>query len=239
MQQIIRDTYMTDKKRLNAATRRIKNGTKVQQKKTKQGGGFWVRVWRIVCWPFHKLAKMFRAIWNWICGLNLVGLLNTALLVSIVVLFTMLILDFTKCGQREIIIVSPATSVTSSVAMSTDSAQQKSVNVVPVKKYEVEIAKRQVAKRKNNFLGDLIIDSRGAGKLLQSQSNVYGNVYLQNMHKYTLPCGVKIDGNLFLRDIGLLQFCGDFTVTGNIYVSPRSSFGPIPKTARVGGHVVL
>jgi hypothetical protein len=39
--------------------------------------------------------------------------------------------------------------------------------------------------------------------------------------------------------MGLLQFCGDFVVTGNIYVSPRSSFGPIPKTARIGGYVVL
>jgi hypothetical protein len=113
------------------------------------------------------------------------------------------------------------------------------VNVVPVKKSEVVIAKKQIAKQENKFLGDVVIDSRGAGKLLQNQSQINGNLYLQNMHKYTLPCDVKINGNLFLRDIGLLQFCGDFVVTGNIYVSPRSSFGPIPKTARVGGYVVL
>jgi hypothetical protein len=108
-----------------------------------------------------------------------------------------------------------------------------------VKKSEVVIAKKQIAKQENKFLGDVVIDSRGAGKLLQNQSQINGNLYLQNMHKYTLPCDVKINGNLFLRDIGLLQFCGDFVVTGNIYVSPRSSFGPIPKTARVGGYVVL
>ena len=59
------------------------------------------------------------------------------------------------------------------------------------------------------------------------------------MQKYTLPCNINIEGNLFLRDMGMLQFCGAFTVKGNIYVSPRSSFGPLPKTARLGGQVIL
>ena len=68
---------------------------------------------------------------------------------------------------------------------------------------------------------------------------VNGNLYLQDMHKYTLPCNIRVNGNVFLRDLGLLQFCGDFTITGNIYVSPRSSFGPIPRTARLGGRVIL
>ena len=59
------------------------------------------------------------------------------------------------------------------------------------------------------------------------------------MRKYVLPCGIRIEGDLFLRDMGLLQFAGEFTVTGNIYVTPTSSFGPIPGTARIGGQVIL
>lgn len=88
-------------------------------------------------------------------------------------------------------------------------------------------------------MGDVIIDSRGAGAILRKDTQVNGNLYLQNMRKFTLPCNVRINGNLFLRDVNKLQFCGEFVVTGNIYVSPRSSFGPLPKNARIGGYVVL
>ncbi len=234
-----RGFIMADKKKMNAATRRVKSGKKIQPKKTQHRTGFWKRVWNIICWPFRKLAKICRAIWKWICGLNLIGLLNATLLIAIIVLFTMLILDFTKCGKRSVVIMAPGAEQTIPTLPMKNKTANKSVNVVPVKKYEIESAKRQVAQQKKHFSGDLIIDSRGAGKLLQNQSQVDGNVYVQNMTKYTLPCDVVINGNLFLRDIGLLQFCGEFTVTGNIYVSPRSTFGPIPKTARIGGYVVL
>ena len=101
------------------------------------------------------------------------------------------------------------------------------------------MARRQVARIDDTMYGDVVIDSRGAATIIKNYTNVRGNLYLQNMRKYTLPCGVRVDGNLFLRDVNMLQFCGEFTVTGNIYVSPRSSFGPIPANARVGGNIVL
>ena len=88
-------------------------------------------------------------------------------------------------------------------------------------------------------MGDVVIDTRRAASVIEHNTRVQGNLYLQNMRKYTLPCGVRVEGNLFLRDVNLLQFCGEFTVTGNIYVNPRSSFGPIPANARVGGYVIL
>ena len=44
---------------------------------------------------------------------------------------------------------------------------------------------------------------------------------------------------MFVRDVNKLQFCGDFEITGNIYVTPTSSFGPIPRSARLGGQVIL
>lgn len=242
---------MPTKKKVKAAARRVKNTRKaVTVKKSKKQNSVLKRIWNIVCWPFRQIVKFCRWVWNWLCEINVIGLVNTTLLVSIIVLFSMLILDFTKCNKAPVVIVADPVPVTMPVAekhteetmpvlpiVNNDVAEP--VNVVPVKKSEVEIAKQQIAKQENKFLGDVVIDSRGAGKLLQNQSQINGNLYLQNMHKYTLPCDVKINGNLFLRDIGLLQFCGDFVVTGNIYVSPRSSFGPIPKTARVGGYVVL
>lgn len=243
---------MPNKNKVKAAARRVKNTRQVtMNKNAKKQNSVWNRVWNILCWPFRKIAKFCRWGWMRLCEINVFGLINITLLVSIIVLFSMLILDVTKCNKAPVVIVAEPVPVTKNVTernvterkiMAVPVVNQKNaqpVNVVPVKKAEVVIAKKQVAKQNKKFLGDVIVDSRGAGALLQNESQINGNLYLQNMHKYTLPCGVKINGNLFLRDIGLLQFCGEFVVTGNIYVSPRSSFGPIPKTARVGGYVVL
>ena len=241
---------MPTKKKMKAAARRVKSTRKAALvKKSSKQTSVWTRVWNIVCWPFKKIAKLLRAFWNWLCEINVIGLVNITLLISIIVLFSMLILDVTKCNKAPVVIVAEPVPVTTAersvsarpmpVLPATTKQHSQPVNIVPVKKAEVEIAKKQVAKQGKKFLGDIVIDGRAAGKLLRNQTQVNGNLYLQNMHKYTLPCDVKINGNLFLRDIGLLQFCGEFVVTGNIYVSPRSSFGPIPKTARVGGYVVL
>lgn len=241
---------MPTKKKMKAAARRVKSTRKATLvKKSSKQTSVWTRVWNIVCWPFKKIAKLLRTFWNWLCEINVIGLVNITLLISIIVLFSMLILDVTKCNKAPVVIVAEPVPVTTAergvsarpmpVLPATTKQHSQPVNIVPVKKAEVEIAKKQVAKQGKKFLGDIVIDGRAAGKLLRNQTQVNGNLYLQNMHKYTLPCDVKINGNLFLRDIGLLQFCGEFVVTGNIYVSPRSSFGPIPKTARVGGYVVL
>ncbi len=229
-----------------------KNKTK-NTKKNNARSGFWGRVWNIICWPFRKLAMLCRRFWNWVCKIDLIGLTNITLLVAIITLFSMLIIDVVDCNRKQVVVVAKPVPVTApeQVTITEESAKkpvtlpivksntQKTVNVVPVKKAEVAIAKKQTARQGKKLMGDVVIDSRGAGAILQYGTQVNGNLYLQNMRKYTLPCDIRINGNLFLRDVNMLQFCGDFVVTGNIYVSPRSSFGPIPKTARVGGHVVL
>ena len=222
-------------------------------RKSNARSSFWGRAWNIICWPFRKLAMLCRRFWNWVCKIDLIGLTNITLLVAIIALFSMLIIDIVGCNRKQVVVVAESVPVTApeQITITEESAKkpitlpiaknkaQKTVNVVPVKKAEVAIAKKQTARQGAKLKGDVVIDSRGAGAILQCGTQVNGNLYLQNMRKYTLPCDIRINGNLFLRDVNMLQFCGDFVVTGNIYVSPRSSFGPIPKTARVGGHVVL
>ena len=254
---------MFDKLKMKFAAHRVKANKKNTKAKTTRKNtkrkGFWARVWNVICWPFRMVAKLCRRFWNWLCGINLVAMVNLALLVAIIVLFSMLIIDVLGCRKQVVIVAKPQSTpeqiVVSEAAAprnvrprpvlpikvnaQTNKKEVASVNVVPVKQVEVQIAKHQIAKRDNKFMGDVIIDSRGAGAMLQNGAQVNGNLYLQNMRKYTLPCDIRINGNLFLRDVNMLQFCGDFVITGNIYVSPRSSFGPIPKTARLGGHVVL
>lgn len=240
---------MLKKAKVKQAGRRVSN-----TKKATKCPVFWKRVWNIICWPFRMVAKLLQRFWGWVCKIDLIGLTNIALLVAIIVLFSMLIIDIVGCHRNKIVVVAEPVPVTQQVTVTEKSAphaitlpmtqniennQASTANVVPVKKSEVEIAKKQTAKQNNTLMGDVIIDSRGAGAILQTGTQVNGNLYLQNMRKYTLPCDIRINGNLFLRDVNMLQFCGDFVITGNIYVSPRSSFGPIPKTARLGGYVVL
>lgn len=243
---------MPSKKKIKSAARRVIKTRRTTAKKqtTKRTVSVWNQIWNCICWPFRQIAKLCKWFWQWVCGLNVIGMVNIALLVSIIVLFTMLILDFTSCKQAPIVVVAEPVPVTKPIdtektapvlpIKKVSETKAEPVNIVPVQKSEVIIAKRQIAVQdKKKFLGDVVIDSRGSASLIQNNSQINGNLYLQNMNKYTLPCGIQVNGNLFLRDVGLLQFCGEFIVTGNIYVSPRSSFGPIPKTARVGGYVVL
>ena len=254
---------MQKKQQIKRATKRVQNNKKIVKKTRKSQ--FWKKAWGIICWPFRMLARGLKWIWKWLCGLNVVGLVNLTLLASIIVLFSMLIIDFTKCSRDAVVIVRNNTAQTA-VLPSENAAKRNVVarpvkpvtNALPMKRnvktrevinepIVVAPAKpcptlvNQIAKvnKENKIMGDVVIDSRGAATAIEHNTKIQGNLYLQNMRKYTLPCGVRVNGNLFLRDVNMLQFCGEFTVTGNIYVSPRSSFGPIPATARLGGYVIL
>ena len=114
---------------------------------------------------------------------------------------------------------------------------QRPINVA--KCTHCSVSDSQIAAQKQKMYGDIVVDNSCTGKMVRDGTAIHGNLYLQGMRKYTLPCNIHIDGNLFLRDVHLLQFCGDFVITGNIYVGPRSSFGPIPTTATLGGQIIL
>lgn len=245
--------------KLKIAARRVerKKARKSTRAKRKTNT-FWGRVRNIVCWPFRMIANAMRRLWAWIRSIDLIGLVNLTLLIAIIVLFSMLIIDIVGCNKKSVVIVADAPAIAvvperPQVTM-TDEAAPRSVRAeqptlplkrdVKTRKYvsrTITVAHsdevRAAAPRQLN--GDVIIDRRGGSPVLADGVQVNGNLYLQNMRKYTLPCGTVVRGNLFLRDVEMLQFCGDFTVTGNIYVSPRSSFGPIPRTARLGGQVIL
>lgn len=245
---------MTEKKQ--AATRAAKSqgGDKSGRKnnKNKSIKKIWQRACRVISWPFRMIGRGLRWFWNWVCGVNIVGMVNITLLVAIIVLFTMLILDVCGCYRKPVVVVSapsaPQVTVSSgnspvTLPLSAQSGDPDkrvtAINVAQPNPASVRIATKPIARHKNQILGNTVIDGRAAGTVLKSGMTVQGNLYLQNMHKFTLPCDVRVEGHLFLRDMGLLQFCGQFTVTGNVYVSPRSSFGPLPKTARIGGHLIF
>jgi hypothetical protein len=87
--------------------------------------------------------------------------------------------------------------------------------------------------------GTLVVDGHGRKVKLPPMAAIGGDLVLQNMRTFVLPCGTRIGGNLLLRNVRLLRFCGGFDIAGDIYVSSDSSFGPIPKNARLGGQVIF
>lgn len=252
--------------KLKIAARRVerKKARKTANKSNRAkrpATSFLGKVWNIICWPFRVIMNLLRRVWTWICSIDLIGLLNLTLLVAIIVLFSMLIIDITKCNKKQVIVVadSPVVAVTdnrpqvvttnkkapasiksrpATLPLRRDAATRKMIDR-PVMVVKSNQEARRASAPARELQGDIIVDRLPGSPVLSNGVHIRGNLYLQHMRKYTLPCGAVIHGNMFLRDVDMLQFCGDFTVTGNIYVSPRSSFGPIPRTARVGGQVIL
>ena len=254
---------MPKKQQIKNATRRVQQ--KKAKAKTSRWNKFWTRVWDIICIPFRAIARAAKWLWKKLCAINVIGIVNLTLLIAIIVLFSLLIIDFTNCGRDSVVYVRddvtqvavlpsesagtrnvvarPVKPVTHTLPMARNSKTREVINepivVAPAKPCPKLVNQIAVVKPENRIMGDVVIDTRRAASVIEHNTNIQGNLYLQNMRKYTLPCGVRVDGNLFLRDVNVLQFCGEFTVTGNIYVSPRSSFGPIPANARLGGYVIL
>ena len=202
------------------------------------------------------LMRPVRALWAWLRCVDLIAMVNLTLLVAIIVLFSMLIIDMTRPTPTPVVVVNPdmtEISVTRpQITVTNASAPQhvrdrdvRNAPVVAASVPESEVTVVHAApvaepeSQKYDLYGDVVIDARYDRHVLATGMRVAGNVYLQNMRRYTLPCGTYINGDLFLRDVAQLRFCGDFVVTGNIYVNRNSSFGPIPCTARLGGQVIM
>jgi len=209
-------------------------------------------IWDTICavcsWVWDVIFTGAKKIWKWLCGINLVGLINLTLLIAIIVLFSMLIINVLNCNRTPVVIMSDAKNVaietTNKKAPKTLSIQQHITtdDKLPIINLVKTEPSKDVTLRPQGdgkIYGDLIIESREEAIVLKNGAHIHGNLYLQHMYKYVLPCDIKIEGNLFLRDLGMLQFCGRFTITGNIYVTPNSSFGPIPRDAHLGGQIIL
>nr|MBQ0091265.1 hypothetical protein [Candidatus Enterousia merdequi] len=237
-------------------TQKIKNATnKARKQNTKQ------TLKKIILFPITLCKK----IWNWLKSIDIVGMINLTLLVAIIILFMSLISDFTCCNKckkhtasgnkQQIVSVAKKTnannnrkvierkySTTLPVRMDKQTGITPKIRTVGVKKPEIireisvpanELPKKQV------LSGDVIIEMYHAEPILQNGVKVNGNLFIQNVRKYTLPCDAHINGNLFIRNVNRLNFCGKFTVKGNVYVNRESSFGPIPEQARIYGNIIL
>ena len=220
---------------------------------------------KIITFPF----RVCTAIWRWLKSIDVVGMVNLTLLVAIIVLFSSLIMNVLRCdgnvkahAQKSNVAVVDSEYKNAKVLKKTGDEPRiinRSFNTaLPLKPNPetgitpkvkvVGVAKPTVVKvtslpanelPKQNLYGDVIVDVYPDSPVLSNGVEIEGNLFIQNMRKYTLPCNAKITGHLFVRNVDKLFFCGEFSVKGNIYVNRQSSFGPIPQTAHVGGQVIL
>ena len=211
-------------------------------------------VWRAVC-------QLFSAIWKWLKSIDIVGMINLTLLVAIIVLFLSLINDFVRCkncdktatDNKEVALVAQKANVDNRRVV-----QRKYKTVLPVKVDNqtnirpqirtIGVAKPEIVRElsvpanelpKQVLSGDVIIERHPASPILSNGVKVNGNLYIQNMNKYTIPCDAKINGHLFIRNVGKVNFCGKFKVNGNVYVNRESSFGPLPDGTKINGQIML
>ncbi len=199
--------------------------------------------WNLCKAVWRFIVRICKTLWNWLKSIDIVGMVNLTLLVAIIVLFTGLILDISK--DKPSIFYNSAYAELN--ARDNRKVVQRKPNLKANSQSNVQITnasfKKVPASIKNKttqkLYGDIIVDNYPSTAILSNGVQIDGNLFIQNMRKYTLPCNTKIRGNMFIRNVGQLNFCGDFKIMGNIYVTPESSFGPIPHGARISGQVIL
>ena len=222
--------------------------------------------WRVIKAIWRLIVRICRAFWNWLKSINVVGMINLTLLVAIIVLFACLISNVVCCNKSlhvakkngNVVVTNDSyvsrkrtdnrkvvnrenTKTVLPVKVDSQSGITPKIKVVGVKKPIVDenLSKPASELPKQNLYGDVIVDMYPGAPVLSNGVNINGNLFVQNMRKYTLPCDAKISGHLYVRNVQKLVFCGPFEVRGNIYVTRQSSFGPIPRNAYVGGQLML
>ena len=216
------------------------------------------------CWAVRALRWLFvrmpRSVWRWLCNIEVNGLCSLALMLMIIILFSILIGQVLgpRCDKNSEIVKTtnfPEITKKDNVQVINNSfsgttvvkrqpkqqdiliEEERTVIILPLKTPRKAIITEPEMVIEVD--GDMVIDGGSIGKRLRNQTKINGNLIIQNMRGFTLPCGVKINGNLIVRNVNALNFCGNFTVNGDIYVSSDSSFGPIPRNARVLGQVIF
>ena len=214
---------------------------------------------RAIKWLWRLICRVCNAIWNWLKSIDIVGMINLTLLVAIIVLFASLISDFVRCNKCvKVAKASNNVVITQQPKSERRVVQRKYSTVLPVKIDSqtnikpkirtVGVAKPEIIRElslpaselpKQVLSGDVIVERHPGAPVLSNGVKVNGNLYIQNMRKYTIPCDAKINGHLFIRNVSKVSFCGKFKVNGNVYVNRESSFGPLPEGTKINGQIIL
>ena len=246
---------MFEKTKMNMAAKRVKTTkqTRRTNRRNTRRPSFWARVWAIVCWPFRQIARFIcwlwkkicqfvrwiwkkicqfaRWLWKKICEINFIGLLNLALLVAIIALFTMLIIDVMNCHKKPVVIVAdpvPASTIgvvkqnPSVVAEPTTKPVRTSARYIRPRTNTLPIARDtktnqmaaepiSVTKQKPNPVTEK--------QIAKCNETMYGDIVIDNRgDAKLLNNGSKIQGNLYLQNMRKYVLPCDIKITGNMFI---------------------
>lgn len=233
---------MVDKKEI------LSNATEKLQKRP----GIMRRILRTPIRFAQWIKRRIQAFWNWIKRLNTMALFNVTLLLLIC---AMLFVMFFKVQDEMKPRPTKIAAIPNRPTIIIDRRSNQNRVIVPAKKtYNCTIKDVRVTtlpiRRPVTYIvkpqplaimipHSVLLDGSKFIAHMPERTEIAGDLVLQNMRNYTLPCDTKIKGNLLVRNVEKLNFCGKFVVKGNIYVSSNSSFGALPKDAVLGGQVIF
>ncbi|MBO4625880.1 MAG: hypothetical protein J5679_01215 [Alphaproteobacteria bacterium] len=208
----------------------------------KKRTSIWMRIWNAICWVFKKIAQCVRwawrkicqfARWIWkkICEINLIGLLNIALLVAIFVLCTMLIFDVLGSRKKSVVIVAapvPASAVntikqnasvvaeptTKTVRTSTRSVRQRT-NTLPILRDNKSNKMTAEPIRTTNEKPNPVL----VKQTIKIAETMHGDIVIESRgDAKILHNGTEINGNLYLQNMRKYVLPCDIKITGNMFI---------------------
>lgn len=230
---------MFAKKKVKSAANRV-NTTK---RNNRRRPSLIKRIWNVICWPFRKIAQFIRWLWKkicqfarWIwkkiCEINLIGLLNLALLIAIFVLCVMLIIDIVSTHRKPVVVVTDPVTVETSIQ---DIKQNPSVVAEPVMK-SVRTSGGYIRPRTetlpiardtktNKMVAEPIrVTNAEPNPVTERQiakvnEKMYGDIIIDNRgDAKLLNNGTEIDGNLYLQNMRKYVLPCDIKITGNMFI---------------------
>ena len=236
---------MFEKTKMKSAARRVKSTKRTTRTVRNRRPSFWARVWNIICWPFRKIAQfvcwlwkklclLVRWMWKKICEINLVGLLNLALLIAIFVLCTMLIIDVLNYRKKPVVIVADPVTVTTT----TNSTSKPAVVAEPVTKpVRASVTSAGYIRPRTNTL-PIVRDAKTREmvaepvRVTKQKTNpvtkkqiatcaevMYGDIIIDNRgDAKLLNNGSQIHGNLYLQNMRKYVLPCGIKITGNMFI---------------------
>ena len=236
---------MLEKFKMMIAARRVKGKKQARKpatrRTTKKRVSIWARIWNAICWVYNKVVNAIRWIWKkicqfarWVwkklCEINLIGLLNLALLISIFALCTMLIIDITHSRKKPVVIVADP------IQMNTSAKSQSQPIVAEPTTKTVRTSSRHVRPRTNTLP---ILRDKKSNKMMaepirtnkekpnpvlvkqtvKTAETMHGDIVIENRgDAKILHNGTEIQGNLYLQNMGKYVLPCDIKITGNMFI---------------------
>ena len=81
--------------------------------------------------------------------------------------------------------------------------------------------------------------SKGNLEYLKPNTDIVGDVYINNIDRLKIPYNVRIAGNIYLNNSKGLTFVGNNIVTGHIFVEGVSSIKTLPESSFIKGQIFI